>query len=49
MSIHQSVNIKTFDSERFRDNIGNLRDSEEKIKWRLERAETIGRSLAKND
>lgn len=33
-------------STEFRDNIGNHRDSAEKLKWRLETAEKIGRSLS---
>ena len=46
--INQRIS-KFLGSDRFRDNIGNHRDSEEKIKWRLKKAETIGRSLAKDD
>lgn len=46
--INQRIS-KFLDSDSFRDNIGNHRDSEEKIKWRLKKAETIGRSLAKDD
>lgn len=33
------------DSGEFRENIGNHRDSAEKLNWRLEKAEMIGRSL----
>lgn len=37
---------RLLDSEKFHDNIGNHRDSEEKLNWRLRTAEELGRSLA---
>ncbi|WP_455620207.1 DUF262 domain-containing protein [Eisenbergiella sp.] len=36
-------------SAKFRDNIGNHRDSTEKLNWRLKTAEKIGRSLSSYD
>lgn len=41
--------LKLLDSKEFHDNIGNHRDSAEKLKWRLSKAEKIGRSLAEYD
>ena len=36
---------KLIDASEFRENIGNHRDSAQRLKWRLEQAEMIGRSL----
>ena len=36
---------KLLDDEEFRENIGNHRDSAQRLKWRLEQAESIGRLL----
>lgn len=36
---------KLIDTNEFRENIGNHRDSAQRLKWRLEQAESIGRSF----
>ena len=38
---------KLLNNEKFRENIGNHRDSAKKLNWRLEQAELIGRSFQK--
>lgn len=38
---------KLLNNEKFRENIGNHRDSAQKLKWRLEQAELIGRTFQK--
>lgn len=38
--------LQLLNSEEFRENIGNHRDSAEKLNWRLKTAEKIGRSLS---
>lgn len=44
LKVEQSIS-QFVDSGEFRENIGNHRDSAEKLNWRLEKAEMIGRSL----
>jgi hypothetical protein len=43
----QAEMLKLIQSEEFRENIGNHRDSATKLKWRIDRAEEIGRKYSK--
>lgn len=40
---------KLFAEKSFRENIGNHRDSSAKLKWRLDKAEELGRKYSRND